>query len=229
MNSASQQRQSVAQPYKTTVARIRNLRWNRLDGEELQVVMYLSWVAAVEFAEALRIALKLYPTHEGLREMAHGELKTKNLLLDDFTEAGDHHEFLGHFLRKHGLMDRMEARYGERAERYLAECRRLSEEDRAMTVFSREDELSGIFAEILKAPDWSALNLYAFQHYLSRHISFDTGEGGHHDLTSDFPVDERVAPFYTARLETFRLIPSLWDTMDDADNADQQRSATVLQ
>lgn len=213
--SSAAQLQPSAKTYKTTVAKIRDLPWHRLNGDELQAVMYLSWVAAVEFGEALRITLKLYPTHAGLREMAHGELKTKNLLLEDFVQAGDHHEFLGHFLRKDGLMERMEARYGELAERYLAECRSLSEADRAMTVFSREDELSGIFAEILKAPDWTAPNVYAFQHYLSRHISFDTGEGGHHDLTSDFHVDERVAPFYAARLETFRLIPGLWRTEDD--------------
>ncbi len=196
--------------YKHFVKLIKNLNWENLNGEELQVVMYLSWVAAVEFAEALRIALRLYPNHVGLQEMAHGELKTKNLLLDDFRIAGDHHEFLGHFLRKHGLMETMTRKLGDQAEAYLAKCRALSESERAMTVFSREDELSGIFARILDAKDWSAQGLYAFRHYLSRHITFDTGAGGHHDLTSDFPVDERVRPFYVARYETFKLIPSLF-------------------
>ena len=196
--------------YKTTVSTIRDLNWSQLNGDELSLVMYLSWVAAVEFAEALRISLRLYPNHAGLREMAHGELKTKNLLLEDFVEAGDHHEFLGHFLRKHGLMEKMESSFGALAQDYLAACRRLPEDIRAMTVFSREDELSGIFIKILTAPDWSGTGLYAFQHYLSRHITFDTGDGGHHDLTKDFPIDERVAPFYEARLDTFRLIPNLW-------------------
>jgi hypothetical protein len=219
--------QTISSPtstgYKNTVDAIRDLQWERLSSEELQLVMYLSWVAAVEFAEALRISLKLYPDHEGLREMAHGELQTRNLLLHEFTRAADHHEFLGHFLRKHGVMEAMEARHGHLAEAYLAQCRSLSDEERAMTVFSREDELSGIFARILGAPDWSAPALYAFQHYLSRHITFDTGEGGHHDLTSDFRIDERVAPFYTARLDTFRLIPSLWA------NEDARRQSGLLQ
>lgn len=208
MNATDQPNTAI--PYKTTVATIRDLNWSQLNSEELKLVMYLSWVAAVEFAEALRISIRLYPHHEGLLEMAHGELKTKNLLLEDFVEAGDHHEFLGHFLRKHGVMGEMEQRYGDLAQRYLAACRSLPDHIRAMTVFSREDELSGIFARILTAPDWAGAGVYAFQHYLSRHIVFDTGDGGHHDLTRDFPVDERVSPFYEARLETFRLIPSLW-------------------
>ena len=66
MSSAVQTKPS-AKTYKTTVATIRCLPWHRLDGDDLQAVMYLSWVAAVEFAEALRIALTLYPTHAGLR------------------------------------------------------------------------------------------------------------------------------------------------------------------
>lgn len=65
--------------YPGWVARIKGLNWDSLEGDDLQVAWYLHWVAAVEFGEALRIALRLYPDHEGLREMAHGELKTKNL------------------------------------------------------------------------------------------------------------------------------------------------------
>jgi hypothetical protein len=197
--------------HKSVVRQIRGLNWENLDSDDLQVVMYLSYVAAVEFAEALRIALDLYPTHEGLLEMAHGELKTKNLLLDDFQDAGDHHEFLAHFLNKHDLIRPMRERFGAQADAYLAECRALDENVRAMTVFSREEELSGIFARMLDAKDWSAPGVYAFRHYLSRHITFDTGEGGHHDLVSTFPIDDRVYPFYAARYETFKLLPHLFE------------------
>lgn len=131
--------------------------------------------------------------------------------LDDFVQAGDHHEFLAHFLRKHGLLEKMQARFSKDVDAYMSACRSLSDEDRAMTVFSREDELSGIFARILDARDWSAPGLYAFKHYLSRHILFDTGDGGHHDLTSDFPVNDNVLPFYTARYEAMKLIPALFE------------------
>lgn len=198
--------------YKKVVKQIRQLSWTSLNSEELQVVMYLSWVAAVEFGEALRVALSVYPEHEGLQEMAHGELKTKNLLLDDFVIAGDHHEFLHHFLVKHDVLRPLEQRLGTHAAAYLKACRSLSPENRAMTVFSREEELSGIFARMLEASDWSAPGLYAFRHYLSRHITFDSSEGGHHDLVSSFAIDENVLPFYAARLETFRLVPGLWSS-----------------
>ena len=195
--------------YKEWVRRIRALPFENMNQRELTQVWYLSWVAAVEFAEALRLSLKLYPDHPGLQAMAFGELETINLALDDFQEPADHHAFLEHFLRKHDVMDEMQAEMGQYAEHYLAECRKLDDYTRAMTVFSREEELSGIFARFLDAKDWSGPGLYAFKHYLSTHIVLDSSEGGHHDLTSDFPVDNRVEPFYKARFETFRLIPSL--------------------
>lgn len=195
--------------YKDYVSRIRALPFEDMDSHELQQVWYLSWVAAVEFAEALRLALEVYPDHPGLQAMALGELQTTNLALEDFQQPGDHHEFLGHFLRKHGVMAQMEAELGDHAAAYLAACRGLDPETRAMTVFSREEELAGIFARFLEAKDWSAPGLYAFHHYLSSHIVLDTEDGGHHDLISDFHVDDSVSPFYEARFQSFRLIPSL--------------------
>jgi hypothetical protein len=195
--------------YKQFVARIRALPFEQVSAQELQDIWYLSWVAAVEFAEALRISLRLYPDHPGLQVMAFGELDTANLALNDFQRRSDHHEFLGHFLRKHDVLASAEQRLGVDAEKYLAACRALDPHTRAMTVFSREEELSGIFARFLDARDWSAPGVYAFRHYLGTHIVLDSGEGGHHELTNDFPVDDSVRPFYEARFHSFRLIPSL--------------------
>ncbi|MGK4581606.1 DUF3050 domain-containing protein [Kitasatospora sp. HPMI-4] len=197
--------------YKTFVDRILGLPFENLSTHELKQVWYLSWVAAVEFGEALRLSDKLHPDHPGLQEMILGELETTNLALDDFQDAKDHHEFLAHFLRKHGVMEEMEAELGEYAEKYLAACRALDPHTRAMTVFSREEELSGIFARFLDSPaeNWEHDGLYAFKHYLTTHIVLDSSEGGHHDLTSDFVIDDSVSPFFEARFETFRLVPSL--------------------
>jgi hypothetical protein len=78
---------SVAEPaqgeyqYKEVVRKIRALPFERINGEELQLVWYLSWVAAVEFAEALRLSATLYPEHPGLASMIMGELETTNLAL----------------------------------------------------------------------------------------------------------------------------------------------------
>lgn len=198
--------------HKAIVRKIRSLPFEDMTGRELQQVWYLSWVAAVEFGEALRLSLKLYPDHPGLQEMAIGELETANLALEDFQHEADHHEFLEYFLRKHDVMDEMEAEMGADAQAYLAACRALDPHTRAMTVFSREEELAGIFARFLDAKDWSAPGLYAFKHYLTTHIVLDSSEGGHHDLISDFPVDDSVRPFYAARLNSFKLVPTLRDS-----------------
>src|SRR5947209_2147893 len=110
--------------YKLVVEQIKQLDWGVLNSADLTKVWYLSWVAAVEFAEALRIALELYPHHRGLTLMARGELKTRNLRLDDYVEAGDHHEFLEHFLRKHGVFGQIDGAMVEHGVRYLDACRK---------------------------------------------------------------------------------------------------------
>jgi hypothetical protein len=69
--------------------------------------------------------------------------------------------------------------------------------------------LPDIFAEILKAPDWSADGLAAYKYYLKRHILLDSQPGGHAELLDGFTVDDSVAPFYEARLNLYRCIPTL--------------------
>lgn len=202
--------------FKRIVLQIRDLPWQTLDGKELQRLMFISHVYAVEFAEALRIALREYPDNADLLQMARGELDTTNLRFGDYHQAGDHAHFLEHFLARHGIGgDDLLHRH---AREYLLACRGLSAPVRAMSVFSREEELSGIFREILLAPDWTAAGLDAFRFYLSQHILFDATDGGHHDLTKAFGVDDRLVPFYTARLNTYRSIPKLF-SLEDEDEA----------
>lgn len=198
--------------YKTVVQEIRELNWRALNPSHLQILMYLSWIAAVEFAESLRIALVMNPNNKNLRETAAGELKTRNLTYGSFTEPGDHATFLEHFIRENGI--EVPAREQEASSKYLKDCRFLPNEVRAMSVFSREEELERIFKEILKAKDWSAPGLAEYRFFLERHILLDTEEGGHHDLTKEFPVDDRVLPFYMSRLELYRAIPTLFETQE---------------
>lgn len=195
--------------FKNIVREIRELPWDQLDGPALQRLMFISAVYAREFAEALRIALRLHPDHPDLCAMARGELDTSNLRYGDYTQPGDHADFLAFFLQRHGV--RGDTLLLQHASTYLSACRQLSAEVRAMSVFSREAELSGVFRQILQAPDWTAPGLPAFQFYLEQHILFDAAEGGHHDLTRQFPVDDRLVPFYTARLNTYRAIPRLFE------------------
>ncbi len=194
--------------YKETVERIKNLHWERLEPHELQQLMYCSYISAREFAEALRIAIGLYPDDENLRAMAAGEIDTDNLPYADYVRRGDHADFLEYFIRKEGIEPEEEVRAA--CERYLQACRALPPEVRAMTIFSREEELPGIFGRVLAAKDWSAAGLPAFHHYLERHISLDTADGGHHDLTQHLSVNEDVRSFYEGRLQMYRGIRTLF-------------------
>lgn len=197
--------------YKTVVEKIKSLNWENLDNQELQQLMYLSHVSAREFAEALRIALKLYPENENLQEMARGELQTNNLSFGDYQAKGDHADYLGHFLEKMEVPKHLTIL----GDLYQAACRELDDKTRAMSIFSREEELSGIFERILKAKDWSTSELTAFRHYLEQHIAFDSNKGGHHDLTKEFPIDDSVKPFYEARLNMYRAIPKLFEAKSE--------------
>lgn len=199
--------------YKEVVKEIKELNWEALSSKELQELMYLSHVSAVEFAEALRIALQLHPDDPQLREMADGELETDNMPYGDYTEPGDHAAYLEHFLATYNITP---SPYLQAAgDAYLAATRQLSDEVRAMSIFSREEELHGIFGRILEATDWSAPGLEEYKNYLEQHIEFDSQEGGHDDLTKQFPVDDRVKPFYEARREMYRAIPALFEKSDE--------------
>lgn len=196
--------------YTDFVARIRDLKWSKLTARELQSVMILSGYAAREFAESLRIALRLHPTSGELAEVAAGEIQTINLRFGDFARPGDHADFLWHFIDKYHLVEKCPREVVEAGEQYATAVRRLSDDVRAMSIFSREHELPDIFREVLKVVDWSADGLAAYRYYLSRHILLDSQPGGHAELLDSFPVDDSVAPFYTARLDLYRCIPKLF-------------------
>ena len=195
--------------YKQTVAEIRNLRWERLNAGELQQLMVLSGYAAREFAESLRIARRLHPDNAQLEEMAAGELQTDNLRFNDYARRGDHADFLWQFIDRYGIM-KSEEQVSAVGEAYLDRVRTLDDQTRVMSIASREQELPGIFSRILSASDWNASGLLEFRYYLKQHILFDTGIGGHGELTRDIPIDDRVDAFYQHRLEMYRVISKLF-------------------
>ncbi|MSR71625.1 MAG: DUF3050 domain-containing protein [Candidatus Taylorbacteria bacterium] len=195
--------------FENLVENIKRLAWEKLSGQELQTVMILSAYAAREFAESLRIALGLYPTSHVLREMASEELQTSNLRFEDYAREGDHGDLLWYFIGKYKLTEgnREAVAVGEK---YFETIRQLSPEIRAMSIFSRERELPGIFTRILEAKDWSQVGLSAFQYYIEEHIRLDSKDGGHADMLADFTVTDEVTPFYRARLDLYRCLPKLF-------------------
>ncbi len=194
--------------YKQIVAQIRDLHWHKLKDFEMQQLMYLAYISALEFAESLRIVERLYSDNPSVRKLVAGELQTDNLRFGDYDKQGDHAAFLEYFLRSDNIQPREEVR--KAGDIYMMSCRRYSEEVRAMSVFSREEELSGIFERILEALNWSGTALQAYRYFLETHIRLDSSEGGHHDLIKVFPVDHRVSGFYGTRLRMYECLPSLF-------------------
>ncbi len=203
--------------YKEVVAEIRGLNWKSLQEPQLERLMQISHGAAEEFAEALRIGLQVYKSDDNLQQMARGELKANNLKHGDYDKRGDHSEFLAHFLEREG--SQLSPEVQDAIQKYRVICSNLTPEVRAKTVFSREEELSGIFAAILCNEHWSTETLQAFRYYLQKHIELDSEDGGHADLVSAYEIDDVVLPFYEARLDLYRVIPELFKV-----NSERQKS-----
>lgn len=195
--------------YASIVKEIRDLKWGSLSPGDLQKLMVLSAYSALEFAESLRLALKTHPKNSALKRMAKEELSTDTLSFGGYARQGDHADFLWHFIRTYGLLGKHKA-LQNRGKAYLQQVRLLSPEVRVMSIVSREKELPGIFARILTAKNWKAKGLPEYRYYLERHIVLDSAVGGHADMLSNMPIDDRVADFYRARLNMYRCLPKLF-------------------
>lgn len=135
--------------------------------------------------------------------MASGELQTDNMALEDYSKKGDHWEFLEHFIAKYKIMP-VRSSITDAMKEYVHLVEELADADRAMTVFSREEELALIFEKIIAAHDWDALGFGFYKYYLKQHILFDSGEKGHAYLTKHFPMNEpTLEKFYTMRLQLY--------------------------
>lgn len=197
--------------YKEIVSQIHDLPWSTYDPKE---IIFLSLSSAVEFSQSLRCALSLYPENVNLQGMADGELNTTNLSYDDYSRRGDHWQFLDHFCQdsKSGIYTSVhwKHRIASACAEYHKVLESMSDSERAMTIFSREQELSGIFEEIVKSHDWQTLGFGFYQYYLERHIEIDTKEGGHADLVSTFELDEEALhTFYNARLALYESMTKI--------------------
>jgi hypothetical protein len=195
--------------HTVAIGQIRELDWKSFNPRS---IIFVSWYTAQEFAASLRQALALYPNAPTLREMGEGELQTDNLQYGEYHRAGDHAEFLQHFLK--GMV--VDVRVSNAYAKYLATVEGFSAQERAITIISREQELPGIFERILAAHDWEKLGFGFYEYYLSRHIELDSTNGGHGDLTKQFSQDksftlepEVLERFWTARDELYQeaLLP----------------------
>jgi hypothetical protein len=210
--------------YLETVQKIQDLPWEVILEEDLLKLMVMSAYTATEFAESLRIALNLHPNNKALTQMADGELMTTNLSYGEYRrQRNDHAAFLWHYINKHNLTARLsDGPYPEdyatrKGIRYHQGVRRLSRKVRAMSVFSREEQLPEIFRRVLTSPKdrWTHPALRAFRYYLETHIRLDSQPGGHQELISGFEVTDEVNAFYEVRFELYSGIVTLPRTIGE--------------
>lgn len=189
--------------HKELVKQIAELPWQDADPRD---IILLSRATAKEFASSLRAGVELYPDDSRMMEMVGGELETDNMTYEDYVSKGDHWQFLDHFVKKYGVVaskPEVEAAGVE----YVRSVEALSPVDRAMTVFSREEELTSIFEKIVAAHDWEKLGYSFYIYYLKQHIFFDSGDGGHHHLTQHFPLHPAILEkFYEERLKMYQSL-----------------------
>ena len=72
--------------YKSIIKEIINLKWESLDEKDLQKLMILSAFSALEFADSLRLTIKLNPENRHLKKMANEELNTNNLSFGEYSK-----------------------------------------------------------------------------------------------------------------------------------------------
>jgi hypothetical protein len=169
---------------------------------------FLSITTAIEFSQSLRLAQIIYPNHQGLVKLCEEELMTNNIQFEDYNEIGDHADFLLHFTTKNpNLLCDITAQLHVAAYSYHSYVGKLTAEERAMTIFSREKELPAIFKSVRKAPIGKEYAFY--DKYLTDHITLDSQDGGHADIVSTFPLNEEVIERYYK--ERYKLYQSAFD------------------
>ncbi|MEJ0053675.1 MAG: hypothetical protein WDN10_03030 [bacterium] len=189
--------------HKELVKQIAGLPWQDADPRD---IILLSLATAKEFASSLRAGVELYPEDSRMMEMVSGELETDNMTFDDYVSKGDHWQFLDHFVKKYSIAS-SKPEVEAASQEYVHAVETLSPADRAMTVFSREEELTSIFEKVVAAHDWEKLGYGFYLYYLKQHIFFDSGDGGHHHLTQHFPLHpEILEKFYQERLKMYQSL-----------------------
>jgi hypothetical protein len=178
------------------------MAWEDLTDFELSRVIKVYYYFSIQFRENLEIACHHYPEDDNLKVLYLGECNTDNLspwpeIVDD-SEKIDHDEFLRRLL---GLQPiEHDNHLEEVGASYLREIRQIDDAIRAMSIASYEDGgLRKVFTAILRAPMWQCRGAQAFEHFLQRHIQFDTDpETGHGALSRRIMVDDRILPLWTA-------------------------------
>jgi hypothetical protein len=191
------------------VTEIGSMNWTTLSPDELSATAWAYYYFSIQFRENLEAALAIHPDDEMLKHLAREECNTDNLSpwpgVAAPGEKMDHDEFMRRVLDLNSIDETVRDRVAVAGERYLAYVRQFDAEVRAMSIASYEcGGLEHVFRAILKAEQWDTPLLEGFQHFLVKHIDFDSDvDEGHGALAQHLALDDRVRPLWAAFRDLF--------------------------
>lgn len=188
--------------YLAIVERICDMQWFLLRTDEILRVARAYHYFSIQFRENLAIACRLHPDDANLKVLHSEECDTANLSpwpgVAEPDEKLDHDVFIDRLLRLQPAGEHDDLRSA--GESYLATVRAVDDLARAKIIASYEDGgLHSVFSAILTAPTWEGPALRAFQHFLLKHVEFDSdSNAGHGLLARTLIPDDTITPLWAA-------------------------------
>ncbi len=201
---------------ETLVSEICQMKWEKLDHDQILDSAWIYYYFSIQFRENLEIARKLFPNDSRLEELDRGERDTDNLSpCPGVVAAGErvnHDEFMLRSLRLEQIDPSRRRRLQAIGEAYLKTTRSMDMMTRASSLSSYEaGGLEAVFNAILRAPVWDGPALAAYRHFLVGHIELDSDpEHGHGSLCEHLKPGEKVPQLWDAfRMALAEGVPAL--------------------
>ena len=185
--------------YKHVVEEISNLNWEALNEAELSAVARAYYYFSIQFRENLQIACTLYPNDPQLDELLREECDTANLSpwpgVSADNEKLDHDEFMRRVLQLSAIDPETSCAVDVAGHQYLSRTRNVADRTRATSITTYEDGgLESVFTAMRRAKNWDTPLLQGFQHFLVKHIEFDSAvDGGHGSRIRHLAPDDSVS------------------------------------
>lgn len=184
--------------YKPVIEEICGFDWTTVTTSQLSAVALAYWFFSIQFRESLYCAYSMHPDDGQLQSLVREECDTDNLSpwpnVAAPGEKMNHDEFMRRVLALSPIDPVLQTTIEAAGHRYLARTRQLDELTRAMSITSYEcGGLESVFKAILQAPTWNTPLLAGFQHFLRKHIMFDSDPNlGHGALIQHLVPDDRI-------------------------------------